>query len=146
MQWGVEHAAELVPPCKPDLVILGFGMNSMQESAEDYQRAMLSIIRTIRKDCLDCEFVLVSPMIPNPEIKGFQNNQLPAQQEALYQIATATEGACVAPVHSVFLEITARGKQYLDLTGNCINHPNDFSVRIYAQTVLQTLDVDGNDG
>ena len=115
--------------------MLGFGMNSMQESAEDYRRAILSIIRTIRKECPDCEFVLVSPMIPNPEIKGFQNNQLPAQQDVLYQIAAELEGVCIAPVHSVFREMTARGKHYLELTGNCINHPNDFSVRVYAQTV-----------
>ena len=146
VQWGVEHAAELVPPCKPDLIMLGFGMNSMQESAEDYRRAILSIIRTIRKECPDCEFVLVSPMIPNPEIKGFQNNQLPAQQDVLYQIAAELEGVCIAPVHSVFREMTARGKHYLELTGNCINHPNDFSVRVYAQTVLRTLGVDGSDG
>ena len=106
--------------------MLGFGMNSMQESAEDYRRAILSIIRTIRKECHDCEFVLVSPMIPNPEIKGFQNNQLPAQQGVLYQIAAELEGVCIAPVHSVFREMTARGKHYLELTGNCINHPNDF--------------------
>lgn len=146
VQWGVEHAAELVPPCKPDLIMLGFGMNSMQESAEDYRRAILSIIRTIRKECHDCEFVLMSPMIPNPEIKGFQNNQLPAQQGVLYQIAAELEGVCIAPVHSVFREMTARGKHYLELTGNCINHPNDFSVRVYAQTVLRTLGVDGSDG
>ena len=118
----------------------------MQESAEDYRRAILSIIRTIRKECPDCEFVLVSPMIPNPEIKGFQNNQLPAQQDVLYQIAAELEGVCIAPVHSVFREMTARGKHYLELTGNCINHPNDFSVRVYAQTVLRTLGVDGSDG
>ena len=145
MQWGVEHAAELVAPSKPDLVILGFGMNSMQESAEDYRHAILSIIHAIRKDCSDCEFVLVSPMIPNPEIKGFQNNQLSAQQDVLYQIATELEGVCAAPVHSVFREMTARGKRYLELTGNCINHPNDFSIRVYAQTVLRTLGADERD-
>ena len=27
----------------------------------------------------------------------------------------------------------------LELTGNCINHPNDFSIRIYAQTILSIL-------
>ena len=35
VQWGVEHAAELVPPCKPDLIMLGFGMNSMQENEDE---------------------------------------------------------------------------------------------------------------
>ena len=78
-------------------------------------------------------------MIPNPEINGFRKNHLVEQENALYQIEAETSGICVAPVHSVFCELTTRGKHYLELTGNCINHPNDFSVRIYAQTVLQTL-------
>lgn len=139
VQWGVENAQKLVHPCNPDLVILGFGMNSMQESAKAYKTAILSIIQTIRNEHPDCEFLLVSPMIPNPEIKGFQHNQLPAQQDALYQIAAESEGICVAPVHSMFRELVAHKKHYLELTGNCINHPNDFSIRIYAQTILSVL-------
>ena len=30
-------------------------------------------------------------------------------------------------------------KIYWDMTGNHVNHPNDFMVRIYAQTLLGTL-------
>lgn len=139
VQWGVENAKELVCPCNPDLVILGFGMNSMQEPAEVYKTAIQSIIQTIRSEHPDCEFLLVSPMIPNPEIRGFQHNQLPVQQDALYQIAAETKGICVAPVHSMFREFVSHKKNYLELTGNCINHPNDFSIRIYAQTILSVL-------
>ena len=35
------------------------------------------------------------------------------------------------------------GKRYRDVTGNNINHPNDFVVRLYAQVLLKT--VFGND-
>ena len=139
MQWGKQHADELVNPHNPNLVILGFGMNSMQEHADDYQDTILSIIQIVRKKNPDCEFILVSPMIPNPDILSFQNNQLLNQQKALYKISDSIGGVCVAPVHSVFQELIAHGKNYLELTGNCINHPNDFSVRIYAQTILEVL-------
>ena len=139
MQWGLQHAEELVNPHKPNLVILGFGMNSMQEHADDYQDTIMSIIQIVRKKNPDCEFILVSPMIPNPDILSFQNNQLLDQQKALYKISDNIDGVCVAPVHSVFQELIAHGKNYLELTGNCINHPNDFSVRIYAQTILEVL-------
>ena len=139
VQWGVENAKQLVCPCNPNLVILGFGMNSMQEPAKIYKAAILSIIQTIRSEHPDCEFLLVSPMIPNPEIRGFQHNQLPAQQDALYQIAAELKGICVAPVHSMFRELVVHKKNYLELTGNCINHPNDFSIRVYAQTILSVL-------
>ena len=30
-------------------------------------------------------------------------------------------------------------KDFVDYTGNNINHPNDFMVRLYAQTFVQTL-------
>lgn len=110
VQWGVENAKELVCPCNPNLVILGFGMNSMQEPAKIYKAAILSIIQTIRSEHPDCEFLLVSPMIPNPEIRGFQHNQLPAQQDALYQIAAELKGICVAPVHSMFRELVVHKK------------------------------------
>ena len=33
-------------------------------------------------------------------------------------------------------------KTYWDMTGNHVNHPNDFLVRIYAQTLLATLGVE----
>lgn len=138
-QWGVLHAGELVNPCKPDLVILGFGMNSMQESAQAYQEKITSILTTIRRENPECAFLLVSPMIPNPEIAGFQNNQLSSQEQALREICRNDPNVAIAPVHSVFCQLQRMGKHYLELTGNCINHPNDFSVRIYAQTVLSAL-------
>ena len=139
VQWGSQNAASLVNPCNPNLVILAFGMNSMNESAAVFHSAVLSIIRTIRKSHPDCEFLLVSPMIPNPEIGGFQNNRLSEQQESLYRLAEDYEGICIAPVHSIFCDLIAHKKEYLELTGNCINHPNDFSIRIYAQTILSVL-------
>jgi hypothetical protein len=30
-------------------------------------------------------------------------------------------------------------KRYLDLTGNGVNHPNDFGHRVYAETLLGLL-------
>lgn len=138
-QWGVLHAEELVCPCEPDLVILAFGMNSMQEAPEVYQEKMASIMKTVRKSSPDCAFLLVSPMIPNPEIAGFQNNQLWNHEQALRDICREDPNTDIAPVHSIFRQLQCMGKQYLELTGNCINHPNDFSVRIYAQTVLSAL-------
>ena len=80
-------------------------------------------------------------MVPNPEIAGFQDNALPDQQNALRDLAGREAGIALAEVHSLFLALMERGKEYLALTGNCINHPNDFSVRIYAQSILDTLGI-----
>ncbi len=137
--WGGNNAATLVNHHHPDMVILAFGMNNMQDEPEKFKQDILSIITTIRNENPDCEFLLVSPMIPNPEIFEFMNHKLLKHQEALYQIQESLTGIGVAPVHSMFLNLLAMNKNYLDLTGNCINHPNDFAVRIYAQTVLSSM-------
>ena len=117
-------------------------MNSMQDSPEQYNHQISGIINTIRSRNPECGFILVSPMIPNPEIAGFQNNKLRAHEQELFRISNELPNVAVAPVHSLFLDLQRIGKNYLELTGNIINHPNDFSVRIYAQTILSTLGLD----
>lgn len=140
--WGETNADILVNPYHPDLIILAFGMNSMQDSPEQYNQQISSIINTIRSRNPECGFILVSPMIPNPEIAGFQNNKLRAHEQELFRISNELPNVAVAPVHSLFLDLQRIGKNYLELTGNIINHPNDFSVRIYAQTILSALGLD----
>jgi lysophospholipase L1-like esterase len=139
--WGSKHAATIVNPENPDLVILAFGMNNLQQEPEEFKKDILNIISTIRHDNPDCEFLLVSPMVPNPEIHGFMKNKLLDQERSLFQIQTSLIGIAVAPVHTIFLDFLNRNKNYLELTGNCINHPNDFSIRIYAQAILSCFGV-----
>lgn len=139
--WGLKNASQLVNPCEPDLVILGFGMNSMQDSPEKYQSEIVGIIEAIRAEYPFCEFLLVSPMMPNPEIAAFRNNQLFRHEKRLNFICKANEGIGIATVHSIFRQISDYGKTYLELTGNCINHPNDFSIRIYAQCILAAFGI-----
>lgn len=136
--WGVNNAQKLVDPCKPDLAVVAFGMNSLQDDPKKYRAEIEQILANIRANNPDCEFILVSPMVATEEIAGLANNKLPAQEAELLDLAKAVGIAC-APVNSVFRAILAAGKPYVDLTGNCINHPNDFSVRVYAQTVLSAL-------
>ena len=45
----------------------------------------------------------------------------------------------VANVTEMHKAMFDAGKRYRDLTGNNINHPNDFVVRLYAQVILKTL-------
>jgi hypothetical protein len=36
-------------------------------------------------------------------------------------------------------EMLAAGKKYLDMSGNNVNHPNDFLARLYAMNLLTAL-------
>ena len=48
------------------------------------------------------------------------------------------EGFGVADVQFVQTQLMKK-KTYLDLTGNFLNHPNDYLARIQAQTVICAL-------
>ena len=139
--WGDINADRLVNPHKPDFVILAFGMNNLQDEPDKFEREIRGIISTIRGQNPNCEFLLLSPMIANSEIEALADNKLPKHEEVLFQLQKSMTGVAAAPVNSMFREIARAGKQYFDITGNCINHPNDFSVRIYAQTVLSALGI-----
>ena len=86
----------------------------------------------------DVEFVLVSTMTANETCAHWANNSLSAQEDLLETIASEYDGTVVAPVNTIFESIQTI-KRYIDITGNFINHPNDFGARLYAQTILTVL-------
>ena len=142
--WGVTQAEAVSAVC-PDLVILGFGMNdgSAYTDATAYDANIKKIVETIRKSNPECAFVLVSTMLPNKNMSytvggasvyGNQEKYLPKLQ----QFASEEAGVVVADIttlHKEYLEV----KNFRDMTANNINHPNDFLVRLYAQTIVKTI-------
>lgn len=61
-----------------------------------------------------------------------------AAEHAKVLLALEEKGIAVADVQTVQKEIKKR-KRYLDITGNWLNHPNDFLARIQAQVVFRSL-------
>lgn len=137
--WGADHVAELVNPHNPDLVVIGFGMNEPGRSAEDFKQSMTMIMDSIRSANPNAEFLLVSCMMPNPDAAAFANDKLGEQEAALYELQAQYGSVAVAPVNKMNKALIEQGKRFIDFTGNALNHPNDFSVRIYAQTLMATL-------
>jgi hypothetical protein len=45
----------------------------------------------------------------------------------------------VADLTQMHADLLLAGKRYRDMTGNNINHPNDYLIRVYAQVILKTL-------
>ncbi len=135
--WGVENARELAAAHDPDLVVLAFGMNDAGKSAAEYGWNISRIICRVRQSNKDAEFILVSPMLPNREAKGFFGNQ-GSFENALEQLDCLWEGVAVAPVWSMH-EYMLKTKRYYDMTGNNVNHPNDYLARVYAQTTAALL-------
>lgn len=136
-EWGAKNAKELVAAYKPDLVVIAFGMNDAHTSNTKYTYNIAKIICAARKANKNAEFILVSPMQANKEVKGFYGNQYKFEC-VLRQFECFDKGIAVAPVWRMHTYILEK-KRYYDMTGNNVNHPNDFLARVYAQTVAALL-------
>ena len=134
-QWGAENVSRVVAH-KPDLTIIAFGMNdgTLKVSPENFRTNIQSMIDNIRKDNADAEFILVSTMLANP-ISTFSHDQelFKAVLESL-----AGQGIVIADITGVHKELL-KYKSYQDMTGNNINHPNDYLARWYAQFISGLL-------
>ncbi|MBS1851552.1 MAG: SGNH/GDSL hydrolase family protein [Acidobacteria bacterium] len=135
--WAVKMAHAAAEQ-NPDVVILGFGGNDATRkiSAEDFRRNMQTAMDTIRKTAPDTDFILIATMTANPDWPESDADLCRQYRDALFQLAGP--GVAVADEFSLWQELVQR-KNFLDLTANGINHPNDFGHRVYAQVVLQLL-------
>jgi lysophospholipase L1-like esterase len=139
--WGLTMVDKVVES-QPNLVILAFGMNdSAGRSAQEYKTNTQSIIENIRKSLPETEFILVASMLGNRDWIRLEHKAFPQYRDALASLCA--EGIALADMTSVWAEFLER-KHDWDLTGNGVNHPNDFGHRVYAQ-VLSTLLVPGHE-
>ncbi len=133
--WGAEEAVSRVG-YGPDLCIIGFGMNdgSRRVPPEEYGENIRTIMAAARAGNPGCEFVLLATSLPNGEVGrflGLQEAYLPVLQEL------EGPGAAVADMTGFHKHLLTR-KRFFDMSGNNVNHPNDFLARAYAQVVWQT--------
>ena len=84
----------------------------------------------------DVEFVLVAPMLGNPEWVHTPPEMFGRYRDALATLCTPE--VALADVTRLWEDLLRR-KRYHDLTGNGVNHPNDWGHRLYAQVVLALL-------
>ena len=124
-----------------DLLVLAYGMND-KKNAPDEERALVSKLAHMFLEFSDPDIMLVATMLPNPDANERWNLNQKYFQKEFYTLAEELreEGhrAAVAPMTSMSAAVLER-KLFRDWTGNNVNHPNDFMVRIYATTLLRTL-------
>ncbi len=136
--WGISMI-DKVTPDDPDLVILAFGMNdSAGRSPEEFGQNTAAMIRQTRDTCAQAEFILIAPMTGNRDWVRLNHDVFPKYRDQLASLCGP--GIALADMTSVWIEMLKRKKD-ADLTGNGVNHPNDFGHRVYAQ-VLSALLID----
>jgi len=133
--WGAQHATEAFSNQHADLVIIHFGMNDrMDVPPAVFEENLKKIMQTARQQNPDVEFILVASMVNSPKWTPYGN--LAAYRDVMKSISGSGVGFVdMMAMHLALLE----HKRYEDMTGNNVNHPNDFLIRVYAQSVCALL-------
>ncbi len=141
--WGINEFQNRVNAYNPDLVVLAFGMNDggTWRSADEFVNNLKTMIQLGRAKNPNCEFVVVTTSLPNPQFVGSNGVQELYQPAILSKLEA--EGVAVADITQIHKDLL-KTKKYADMTGNNINHPNDFLIRVYAQVVFETINGFGN--
>jgi lysophospholipase L1-like esterase len=122
---------------KPHLIVMAYGMNDVgrRDPAWFSDRAREFVSR-VRAADPNIELILVTPMLGHAEWVHTPREMFGKYRDELK--ALAGPGIAFVDVGDVWAELLAR-KHDLDLTGNGLNHPNDFGHRLYAQSILAVL-------
>ncbi len=134
--WGIANAKERAADYKPDLAIIAFGMNDREEPKKFAEN-----IRTIKNIILSqspqTEFILCATTIPRPGIqfRDYYIHQA-AYRDALQELKE--DGTVIADFYEMQMYLMKR-KRFIDITGNNVNHPNDFMVRCHGQLLAEML-------
>ncbi len=123
---------------KPDLIVIAYGMNDLcGMTAKAYVAELDCAVNYFRMQCPAARLVLVSAMSGNPEWEGTPIAASAAFAEALAKYTAKTK-ITFANLHKVWSWAMAR-KGFFSLTGNGVNHPNDYGHTFYARTILAAL-------
>ncbi len=124
----------------PDLAIIGFGMNdaTLDVGLNNYAANIRKLIDAIRARNAGCDIILLGTMLANSQAKNQYKNQ--TEYSALnLKIAALYENVVCVDVGAMHQNLLDNGKKYMDMTGNNVNHPNDFMARIYCMNLLATM-------
>ena len=128
---GLKQIAQLTA-AQPDLVMIAYGMNNNDTGAQ-FEAGMRKLLDAVHKAAPQAEVILVSPMTKAPE-NGKVDAKFFAYREALKNLTSPQ--VALADVTTPFAELLKQ-KDFSDLSGNNLNHPNDFTHRLYAQIICQ---------
>lgn len=137
--WGATdaHIAELIKP-NPDILFVHFGINDCGGGASKnmYEDNLEYIIMKVREALPDCEIVLIKAFTPHPVT--YDTDRLSSYWAKIDDLCVRYENVTSLDMYTPSVEML-KVKKYMDVTGNGINHLNDFSARLYAMYMLDSL-------
>ncbi len=122
---------------KCDLLILAYGMNDFScRPVAEFIGNYRKIMEIVRQNNPDVEFLLINPMTGNPEWELTKPGPDALYSEALMRFCASEPDTALADVRTCW-QFLQEKKGFLSLTGNGVNHPNDYGHRVYASVVLE---------
>ena len=122
---------------KPELIVIAYGMNDVgRKDPKWFREQNEAMIRHIREVLPQSEILLVCTMLGNREWIHTPREMFAEYRNVL--MSCASSGTAIADLTEVWGRLL-KSKEDLDLTGNGLNHPNDFGHRLYAQAILKLL-------
>lgn len=129
--WAATVADERINDTDFDFVIIAFGMNDVRTPNEIFVQNVERIIEAARHKNRNAEFIIVSTPLPNES--NVYGNQI-YQYDGLKRIADS--GVAVLNMTEIS-EYLIKRKNYCEISGNNLNHPNDFFYRIYSDVFTE---------
>ena len=122
---------------RPELLIVAYGMNDVgRRDPAWFAEQAKTLEQRARGQIPELEILWVAPMLGHSEWVHTPRAMFAAYRDELKKLVHEhADLADLTEVWSLLLE----NKHDLDLTGNGLNHPNDFGHRLYAQCILQCL-------
>jgi len=135
--WGVKNAKELAAGHAPDLMLISFGGNDAPARVRPaaYALNMLRLVARIKAQNPECEFILLATALPNP-LSNFATGYHERYRPWLLRLAQ--ESVAMMDMTTIHQDLLAR-KRFEDFNANNVNHPNDFFARVYAQALMETV-------
>ena len=140
---GVNNIQAKVVSQKPDLVIIDYGMNDFygKVSNAQFKAAIQTMIDAERRDNPDCEFMLLSNMMPD---STYAPKGVAANMRGFSSALKSLEGPGIADLDMTAISDTLYArKRPKDCMPNPL-HPNDYLARWYAQGMIALLDNRGS--
>ena len=130
----------------PDIAVIGFGMNDATNGVtlNNYLGNTKTMIDAILDKNPDCDIILLGTMLANPKASNQSKGQAD-YSENLKKVAAMYENCALIDIGLMHADLL-KEKQYIEMTSNNVNHPNDFIARIYAMHLLSAyIDGEGSD-
>ena len=134
-QWAKTVISEKFAGQDVDVAVIAFGMNDAPSgmSVDEFTDNISEIIEGIKEIRRDTEFILISTPVPNKDCAHIYKEQKNYIQ-GLKKLEK--EGVTVLDMTSVFLWLLRR-KYYCEISGNNLNHPNDFGYAFYTDAFIE---------